>query len=78
MLNGPFAHREREMTCVHLRKLYQLCHDENLRIGGTDLVRIVCHQCGEQEVCPSMLMDEYDAADVAKNDEESSGPKTEG
>ena len=48
------------MTCVHLRRLYQLCQDEHLRIGGADLVRIVCHQCGEQEVCPSLLLDEYE------------------
>jgi len=51
------------MTCVHLRKLYQLCQDHDLRIqlSGSDLVRIVCRQCDEQEVCPSTLTDEYDA-----------------
>ena len=49
------------MACVHLRKLYQLCQDEGLRLGGTDLVRIVCEQCGVQDACPSMLMDEYDS-----------------
>jgi len=25
------------------------------------LIRVLCHQCGEQEVCPSTLMDEYDS-----------------
>ena len=49
------------MTCVHLKKLYELCQEEQLRIGGADLVRIVCTQCGEQEVCPSMLLEEYEA-----------------
>ena len=49
------------MTCVHLKKLYSLCETEQLRIGGADLVRIVCTQCGEQEVCPSVLMEEYEA-----------------
>ena len=49
------------MTCVHLRKLYQLCQEEDLRLGGADLIRIVCHQCGEQQVCPSALMDELDS-----------------
>ncbi len=49
------------MSCVHLKKLYELCEQEELRIGGADLVRLVCTQCGEQEVCPSMLMEEYDA-----------------
>jgi hypothetical protein len=51
------------MTCVHLRKLYELCQDHDLRIQltGSDLVRLVCRQCGEREVCPSTLTDEYDA-----------------
>jgi len=49
------------MTCIHLRKLYQLCSSEGVKIGGSDLVRIVCTQCGEQEVCPSALMEEYES-----------------
>lgn len=49
------------MTCVHLKKLYQLCQQENLKLGGSDLIHIVCEQCHEKEVCPSVLMDEYEA-----------------
>lgn len=49
------------MTCVHLRQLHQLCKENALRFTGSDLVHFVCHQCNEQEVCPSTLMDEYDA-----------------
>jgi hypothetical protein len=49
------------MTCVHLRKLYDLCTQEDLKIGASDLVHIVCKQCGEQEVCPSLLVEEYEA-----------------
>jgi hypothetical protein len=30
-------------------------------MGGTDLIRVVCQQCGEQEVCPSALMDEIES-----------------
>ncbi|MFV2066154.1 MAG: hypothetical protein ACC645_04185 [Pirellulales bacterium] len=60
------------MTCVHLRKLYQLCHEEGLRLrlSDADLVRIVCQQCGEQEVCPSTLTDEYDAKESRPADAE--------
>jgi len=49
------------MTCVHLQQLYKLCQQHDLKLGGSDLIRVVCQQCGEQEVCPSTLMDEYDA-----------------
>ena len=49
------------MTCVHLRKLYQLCQQENVRLGGSDLIHLVCEQCGIQEECPSMLMEEFEA-----------------
>ena len=49
------------MTCTHLKELYSLCEKHNLKLTSTDLVRIVCTQCGEQEVCPSILMEEYEA-----------------
>lgn len=49
------------MICTHLRQLYQLCEDNQLRLASSDLIRIVCRQCEETETCPSMLVDEYDA-----------------
>ena len=49
------------MTCVHLQQLYKLCQEHDLKLSGSDLIHLVCHECGEQEVCPSTLMDEYDA-----------------
>ena len=49
------------MTCVHLRKLYQLCQDDQIKLSGADLIHIVCEKCGVKEVCPSVLMDEYDS-----------------
>lgn len=49
------------MVCNHLKELFQLCETHQLKIAGPDLVRIVCKQCDMHEVCPSMLMDEYDA-----------------
>ncbi len=49
------------MSCVHLKKLYALCVEEELKISGPELIRLVCTQCGEQEVCPSVLMEQYEA-----------------
>ena len=46
------------MTCIHLRELYQLCQKEGLKLSSSDLVRVVCEQCGVHDVCPSQLMDD--------------------
>jgi hypothetical protein len=46
------------MTCIHLRELYQFCQNEGLKLSSTDLVRVVCEQCGVHDVCPSQLMDD--------------------
>ena len=46
------------MTCIHLRELYQFCQKEGLKLSSTDLVRVVCEQCGVHDVCPSQLMDD--------------------
>jgi len=47
------------MSCAHLKRLFDMCRQEDIKIGGTDLVRIVCKQCGAEEVCPTMLMEQY-------------------
>ena len=49
------------MVCTHLKQLYDLCETHQLKMARSDLIRIVCKTCNEHEVCPSMLMDEYDA-----------------
>lgn len=59
------------MTCVHLRQLYKLCQENELKFSGSDLLQIVCKQCQKQEVCPSVLFDEYETkqSDVATDKE---------
>lgn len=52
------------MSCVHLKKLYKFCQDENVKIGGTDLIRIVCEQCGVQDECPSILIEHFEAKEA--------------
>lgn len=46
------------MSCVHLKELDRLCHDHHLEISRSDMVRLVCTECGEHEVCPSNRMPE--------------------
>ncbi len=48
------------MPCVHLKQLYDLCEKHQLRVSASELVQVVCTQCGEREVCPSVYTDEYD------------------
>lgn len=58
------------MTCVHLRQLFKLCDEHDLKLGGSDLIRVVCKQCGAQEVCPATLTDEYDAKESQRAHDE--------
>jgi hypothetical protein len=48
------------MPCKHLKELYDICQAHDLKLSSTDLIRIVCPTCGVEEVCPSVLCDEYD------------------
>ncbi len=64
------------MTCVHLQRLFQLCEENHLRFSSADLVHVVCDQCQRDEVCPSMLMDQFetkhpDADEIASTSSDS-------
>ncbi len=48
------------MTCKHLKELYEICQTHRLKLSSSDLIRIVCPQCGVEEVCPSVLAEEYE------------------
>ena len=43
------------MACIHLTQLYQLCEKHQLQFSSSHLVRIICKECGSEDVCPSML-----------------------
>lgn len=40
------------MTCTHLKVIDRVCHEHGLALGRTELVRLVCRECSDQEVCP--------------------------
>lgn len=48
------------MACVHLNQLYQLCRESQIHLSSSDLIHLVCKQCKKEEVCPSVLYEEYD------------------
>ncbi|HID24807.1 MAG TPA: hypothetical protein EYP14_20740 [Planctomycetaceae bacterium] len=64
------------MVCIHLRQLYQLCLEQQIRLSSSDLVRIVCQQCGEQEICPSNLM-ELESDTPTQEDADAPAPPTD-
>lgn len=41
------------MSCVHLKEINRVCNDHGVHVSQSDLVRIVCKECGDHEVCPS-------------------------
>ena len=49
------------MSCKHLQELYAMCARNNVKLSSTDLIRVVCSECGVEEECPSLLCAEYDA-----------------
>ncbi len=55
------------MACEHLKQLYDLCETHHLRLSSSDLIRIVCPQCGIEEVCPSMHAEEYEARQTQRS-----------
>jgi hypothetical protein len=70
------------MTCVHLQKLYQLCQENQLKLSSSDLIHVVCSQCEKDEVCPSVLVGDYQAIQEmrdnqrqSRRDSESADPK---
>ena len=48
------------MTCVHLNQLVELCRDSQIQLSSAELIHLVCNQCNQAEVCPSVLTEEYD------------------
>ena len=48
------------MICTQMHEVYALCRDFDVKIGRSDLLRIVCDQCSSKEVCPAALIDEFE------------------
>jgi hypothetical protein len=47
------------MACQHLKQLLSLCAEHKLLLSSSDVIRLICPTCGEEEECPSVLYDEY-------------------
>lgn len=60
------------MPCQHQTKLYQLMHQTGVKLSSSDIIRITCSECGEVEVCPSVLLEEYEKIEKSKEPERQS------
>ena len=65
------------MACTHLKKLYQLCQDEGLRISSSDLIHFACDQCNVKEVCPSTLVEIQESDEADESSRADSQPSIE-
>jgi hypothetical protein len=54
------------MPCQHQAQLYQLLEKTGVKLASSDVIRITCHQCGEIEVCPAVMLDEYEKTQEAE------------
>jgi hypothetical protein len=62
------------MPCKHLKELYAVCRSHNLKLSSSDLIRVVCAECGIEEVCPSVLCEQYEAKHRDEPEEQTEQP----
>jgi hypothetical protein len=55
-------------------QLFQLCQDSQLKLSSSDLIHVICKQCEKEEVCPSVLMEEYESRHPAAEEEKPNAP----
>lgn len=48
------------MSCKHLREIIDTCQRTGVKLSSSDVIRIVCPTCGAEEVCPTILCEQYD------------------
>ncbi len=48
------------VICEHLKKLFDVCEQNQIRLGSSELIRIVCTQCNREETCPAALLNEIE------------------
>ncbi|MCG8606357.1 hypothetical protein MJD09_15405 [bacterium] len=57
------------MLCEHLEELQNFVRDNELEIGGLDMIRVVCKKCNVQHECPQIAVEFWEEG-RQKNTEE--------
>jgi hypothetical protein len=45
------------MLCEHLKELQHFVRDNELEIGGLDMIRVACKKCNVQHECPQISVE---------------------
>lgn len=48
------------MMCEHLKELQDFVHENQLEIGGLDMIRLVCKKCNVQHECPQISVEYWE------------------
>jgi len=60
-------------SCKHLHEIVETCQRNGVKLSSTDVIRMVCPTCGTEEVCPTLLCEQYDAMAEEEEGEEGKG-----
>jgi hypothetical protein len=55
-------------SCKHLQEIVETCQRSGVKLSSTEVIRMVCPTCGTEEVCPTLLCDQYDAITEKQGD----------
>jgi len=56
------------MLCHHLKELQEFVKDNQLEIGGLDMLRLVCKKCNVQHECPDVSSEYWTVEDGEENE----------
>ncbi len=48
------------MLCEHLQQLHHFVRENQLEIGGLDMIRLVCKKCNVQYECPQISVEYWE------------------
>lgn len=57
------------MLCEHLKDLQTFVKENEIEIGGLDMLRIVCKKCETQHECPEISAEYWQPVELKREDE---------
>ncbi|MFQ5677574.1 MAG: hypothetical protein ACE5G1_16915 [bacterium] len=56
------------MLCEHLKELQTFVKENEIEIGGLDMLRIVCKKCDVQYECPEISPEYWQVVELKRED----------